>query len=274
MIYRVDDLTESKINPITKCQYDCSWIILMLTDSEDYQKMCGSSNGCAAYTIKISRSKCDDWEMAVCDCIEFCAANMQNVILVMTEAELKSARSCYEGHSYNEPCLRENEPPVLVHSTPMNCWEQIKRDGMLKSWNRLKIENAITEERPIGIQLGDPEDFSNYIMFGGGVTGEIVVNSKQQRKIVMDVNAEYLTGARLYFDAKRMAQDGLLVRDGCHIKVKDKLPLKPYLIWAATWDTIGLESQLSIPRIFAEQSDKQFQIIADRYKQKMDDLGE
>ena len=47
-------------------------------------------------------------------------------------------------------------------------------------------------------------------MFGDGVTGEIVVNSKQQGKIVMSTDAEYLTGARLYFDAKRMAHDGLL----------------------------------------------------------------
>ena len=39
--------------------------------------------------------------------------------------------------------------------------------------------------------------FSNYIMFGSGVTGEIVVSAKQRGKIVMDVNAEYRTGARL-----------------------------------------------------------------------------
>lgn len=74
----------------------------------------------------------------------------------------------------------------------------------------------------------------------------------------MDVDAEYSTGARLYFDAKKMAMDGLLVRDGCHLKVKDTLPLTPYLIWTATWDILGLDSPLSTPRIFAEQSDKQF----------------
>lgn len=267
MIHRIDELTESRINPITKCEYDSSWIILMLTDSKDYQQMCGSSNGCA-YTIKISRSRCDDWEMAICDCIGFCEANGKSVILVMTEAELTTAKKHYDGHSYNEPFLRVSEPAVLVHSTPMSCWEQIKRDGMLKSWNLLKAEKTINEEYPIGIHLGDPADFSNYIMFGGGVTGEIVVNSKQQGKIVMDVNAEYMTGARLYFDAKRIAQDGLLVRDGCHLKVKDTLPLTPYLIWAATWDTIGLPSQLSVPRIFAEQSDKQFQIFSNQCMQR------
>lgn len=53
MIYRLDRLVESDVNPITGHAYDNSWIILMTTDSFDYQQMCGSSNGCA-YTIKIS----------------------------------------------------------------------------------------------------------------------------------------------------------------------------------------------------------------------------
>lgn len=260
MIYRIDRLTENKINPVTDCEYDSAWIILMLTDSEDYQQMCGSSNGCG-YTIKVSRLKCSDWKMAVGDFISFNEANAKNVILVMSQEELETAQRYYDGHSYNEALLRECEPLVLVHSTPMDNWKQIKCSGMLKSWNRLKSEKTILEEQPIGIQLGDPKEFSDYIMFGGGVTGEIVVNSKQQRKILMDTDAEYLTGARLYFDAKRIAQDGLLVRDGCHLKVKDELPLDPYLIWAATWDQIGLTSQISTPQFFAEQCDKWFSIL-------------
>lgn len=56
MIYRVDRLSENSINPITGHEYDNSWIILMLTDSPDYQQMSGSSNGCA-YTIKVSRKQ-------------------------------------------------------------------------------------------------------------------------------------------------------------------------------------------------------------------------
>ena len=258
MIYRLDGLSESTINPITEHIYDNSWRILMLTDSLDYQQMCGTDTGCA-YTIKMSRNQYKNWKTAVGDFIGFCEANKKNAILVMSEADFRTAEKHYGDHRYNEPRLRENEPSVLVHSTPMNSWEQIKRDEMLKSWNMLKAEKAITEEQPIGIQLGDPTDFSDYIMFGGGVAGEIVVNSKQQGKIVMDTDAEYLTGARLYFDAKRMAQDGLLVRDGCHLKVKDRLPLEPYLIWTATWATIGLASQVSTPKLFAEQADRQFQ---------------
>lgn len=258
MIYRVDKLEENEINPITGQVYDNAWIILMLTESKDYQKMCGSSNGCA-YTIKISRMKCKDWKMSICDCVGFNETNRKNTILVMSEADLDAANSTYDGHRYNDPFLREGEPQFLVHSTPMSSWEKIQIDGRLKSWNRLKAEKAVAEKKPIGIQLGDPTDFSDYIMFGDGVTGEIVVNSKQQRRIVMDVNAEYLTGARLYFNASKIAQDGLLIRDGCHLKVKDTLPLAPYLVWAATWDTVGLISQISTPQIFAGQADRVFQ---------------
>ena len=261
MIYRMDEFLENEINPITGHKYDSSWIILMLTDSSDYQWMCASNNRCA-YTIKISLLKCKDWKMTVGDFIEFCKANEKNAILVAAEENLKAAKEYYGDHRYNEPFLRENEPPVLVHSTSLGNWERIKQDKMLKSWNILKAEKAIDERWPIGIKLGDPADFSDYIMFGSGVTGEIVVNSKQQGKIIMDENAEYITGARLYFDAEKIAQDGLLVRDGCHLKVKDKLPLEPYLIWAATWDIIGLTSPVSTPKIFAEQADKQFKIIA------------
>lgn len=258
MVYRIDNFTENSINPITYCEYDTSWIVLILTDSDKYQQFVGSKNGCA-YTIKVSRSKCNNWMMVVGDFISFQEANGKNAILVMSEADYVAVQNHYKGHKHNEPFRRENEPSFLVHSTSMNSWEQIKQDGMLKCWSRLKSENAISEASPIGIKLGDPSDISDYIMFGGGITGEIVVNSKQKGEITMGIDSEYLTGARLYFDTEKMARDGVLVRDGSHLKVKDALPLAPYLIWVATWDVIGLESQISTPRIFAEKSDRAFQ---------------
>jgi len=258
MIYRIDSLAGENIGSFC--------MALMLTDCPDYQKLCGSGKE-GVYTVKISRAQCKDWELAVGDFIGFCEANGKDAVLVMTETELYAAKMRYEGHRYNEPVLRSSEPVVLLHSTPLNSWKQIHADGMLKSWNRLKAEKMIGEEHPIGFQLGDPEDFSDYIMFGGGVTGEIVVNSKQRGKIVMDGNAEYLTGARLYFDARRIAQDGLLLRDGCHLKVKDSLPLFPYLIWAATWENVGLTSQISTPKLFSKQADRKFQAL---FQQKLE----
>lgn len=263
MIYRMDSFTENAINPVTNHEYDASWLVFILTNNNQYQQITGKTHGCA-YTIKTSRSKCEHWMMAAGDFIGFCEANGKNAILVMSETEFSEMQNHYRGHNYNDLFLRKNEPAVLIHSTPMCSWQQIKLDGRLKCWSRLKAEHIIFEASPVGIQLGDPFDFSDYIMFGSGISGEIVVNSKQKGKITMDIDSEYLTGARLYFDARKMAADGLLVRDGCHIKVKDSLPLNPYLIWTATWDTIGLKSQVSTPRKFAEQADCIFQ---SRFKQ-------
>ena len=255
-VYRLDNFTENHINPITAKPYDNSWIIWQLTDSEEYKQMVGSFNGCA-YTIKFSRYA-DGWEMSVCDFIEFNKRQNKNIILVISEEDLKSAQERYEGHSFNEPILRKNEQIYTVHSTSLENWELIQKDGYLKSWNRLKAENVISEEKPIGNILGDPNDFSDYIMFGKNIAGELVVNSKQQGKITMDGNAEYLTGARLYLDMKKIVEDGLAVRDGAHLKVKDKLPLNPYLIWAATWENIGLESRVSTPKNFSEKANGMF----------------
>lgn len=253
MIYRVSEYTENNINPITKSEYDSSWIVLVLASNIDNAMIVGANN-CCAYTIKINKQLHDDWKMAVGDFIGYCDANNLNGILAITEDEYNEAQNYYVGHSYNETLLRDYETPILVHSTSMENWIQIQKDGMLKSWNKLNI----FKKEPIGKQLGDPVHFSDYIMFGGGVSSEIVVNSKQSGKIVMDIDSEYKTGARLYFDAEKIAKDGLLVRDGAHMKVKDFLPLEPYLIWVATWDSIGLKSQFSTPKIFAELSNEKF----------------
>ena len=165
----------------------------------------------------------------------------------------------YRGHSYNDPFLRDYESSIFIHSTTKECFENIVKSQMLKSWNRLKAEGFFTEESPIGEQLGDPEELRDFILFGSGTTGEIVVNSKQNSCLIFDEHKEYRTGARLYFDMQKIAADGLLLRDGSELKVKNTLPLEPYLIWVSTWDKIGLDSEVSTPRIFAEQSDAFFQ---------------
>ncbi len=64
--------------------------------------------------------------------------------------------------------------------------------------------------------------------------------------------------AVVYFDMRKIANDGLILRDGSEIKIKDSLPIKPYLIWVSTWDKIGLDSEISTPKIFAEKSDEFF----------------
>ena len=263
MIYRVDNFTESNINPITNSKYNDSWIVLILSNDIPEPMIVGSNNY-SAYTIKINKQLHSNWKMAVGDFTQYCNSSNLNGIIVISENDYEKAKNYYTGHSFDETVLRDYETPILVHSTSMENWQKIQKDGILKSWNKLNSEKNTIENKPIGKQLGDPIHFSDYIMFGGGVSGEIVVSSKQSGKIVMDIDAEYKTGARLYLDAKKMAKDGLLVRDGAHIKVKDCLPLEPYLIWVATYDKIGLESQISTPRIFAELSDNTFKNITKR----------
>lgn len=98
----------------------------------------------------------------------------------------------------------------------------------------------------------------DYILFGTGTTGEIVVSSKQASRLIYDEDVRYKTGARLYFDMKKIAEAGLLIRDGGEIKVRDSLELKPYLVWVATWENLGLEGPISTPKIFAERADQLF----------------
>lgn len=196
--------------------------------------------------------------MAGGDFVSFHTAMNKNMLLVMTEREQAEMERSYIGHVYNEP-LRDYEPKVLVHSTTRENWQQIRCDGMLKSWNRLKKEKILREEQPIGSCLGDPIDFSDYIMFGGGVHCEIVVLSRQKGKITMNPQEEYEPGARLYFDFERIAADGLLVRDGAHMKVREVLPLEPYLLWAATMETMGMPGKKSTPEQFSKVADAMFE---------------
>lgn len=262
MIYRIDVFVESEINPVTNMPYDDTWIAYCLTDCENYQMIVGRSNG-SVYTAKVSKNY-SNWKMSVCDFLQFQKSRNKNVILSITQEDLEKAQKCYDGHKYNEPFLRENEPDVLIHSTTYKNWLSIKGDGYLKSWNMLKREKSIWENEPIGKKLGDPVDFSNFIMFSSGaISSEIVALSKQNGKIIMNQNMKYKTGVRLYLDIKKIADDGLLIRDGIHLKVRDKLQLEKYLLWYATWDKVGLNSNISTPKEFTEKSNMMFNYLFD-----------
>jgi len=258
LIYRVsEDFTATDINPITNKPYDNSWIVYCLTSSDEYHMMNGGGIK-TVYTLKVSKNY-PDWKMSIIDFIEFQEDNGKSIILSASNNDLELAKEFYLGHHYNEKSLRQNEPGVLIHSTTTENWESIKLDGCLKSWSVLKAERKDWEETPIGNELGDPLDFSDYIMFSNGaVSSEMVILSKQTGKINMNQNIKYKPGARLYFDMEKIAEDGLLLRDGCHLKVKGRLPLSPYLIWTADWKSVGLESEFSTPAEFTVRANNKF----------------
>lgn len=227
----------------------------ILTDSQDYNSFCGFEN--SVYTVKISKQY-KYWYYDLCDMIDFYNNSGIELILYVKDSDIKLAKSIYKGHKYNEKTLREYESDVMVHTTTFEAYNGIIHDGSIKCWNILKEQKSDFEEKPIGNLLGDIADFSNYVMLSPiSVNNEIIVASKQKGIIDINPNQTYRAGCRFYLDAKKLANDGLLLRDGQHIKVRNEIPLDKYLIWYSTAEKIGLPAQTT-PSEFFEKSNKKF----------------
>lgn len=153
--------------------------------------------------------------------------------------------------------MRSYEPRFLVHSAPPAAAMHILQDGALRSWNRVRAAGQTSEEVPIGALLGDPEDFRDYIMLGEGLAPEVVVSSKEKGMICMDPDCSYTPGVRFYFETTRLLSEGLLVRDGCHYKVKDELPLH-LVVYKASIQTLQLQDRQVTPRIFTQEAERDF----------------
>ena len=239
MIYRLDNFIENRINPITNQPYDDSWIVWQLTYSKEYKLMVGSFNGCA-YTIKFSRYT-DGWEMSVCDFMEYNKRLNKNMILVISETDLKSAEVKYKGHSFDEPVLRKDEQEYTVHSTSLENWQLIQKCDCLKSWNILKAEGVVTEEKPIGNALGDPADFSNY------KSGHTRDNAFLSRKVVDENGLEIKTALIVCkaFHARRCLMLYQMAFPDVEIKV---CPIHCYNITKDNW----YKTEQGINRVLGE----------------------
>ena len=238
-------------------------IYCKLTNSTEYNQFCNLVNG--VYTLKISRNF-KYWYYDLCDLIDFNKNSEVVLDLDIEQAEIDMARKCYGDHKFNEKFIREYETKVLVHSTPFENLDSILKDNALKSWNICKAEKANWEAEPIGALLGDIADFSNYVMLSMlSQNSEIVTASKQKHEINIDYEQTYRPGARFYLDGEKLASDGLLLRDGLHIKVRDSIPFDKYLIWYSTAENLGL-GKTSTPKEFFEESNNKFFELYPQYK--------
>lgn len=227
----------------------------ILTDSKDYQSFCGLEN--SIYTLKISKQY-KYWYYDLCDMLAFYENSDVELIIDIEDSDIRLAKSLYGNHKFNERTLRHYEPDVLVHSTTLDAGEKILDDNAIKCWNIIKHQYNDFEKKPIGSLLGDIEDFSNYVMLSSiDVNNEIIVASKQKGCIDTDTNQIYKSGCRFYLDAKKLAADGLILRDGQHIKVKTEIPLDKYLIWYAVAEKIGVSAETT-PDEFFKAANKQF----------------
>ncbi len=234
--------------------YDSSWVLIKLIDHADFNSFTGN-NGNGIFRLILTK-QLSEWKFCVMDFIEYEKSHNKNIIVAVNSDDLDLAKTSYAGHSYTDNILRSYEHPVLVHTTTPTAYRNILNSGYLKSWNML---NNNTNIQPIGAILGDPNDYSDYIMFSnGGFYSELVVASKEKGYINMDIHAIYTAGGRFYFDAEKIAKDGLLVRDGAHLKVRDSLEINKYLLWAANPQLVGL-SDKTTPYEFGTRSDEMFE---------------
>lgn len=237
-----------------------------LTNTTEYNQFCCMEK--SVYTLKISK-RFKYWYYDLCDLIDFYSDTDVDIILKADDKDIKTARKLYNNHKYNDNYLRDYETKILVHSTTYENAEKILKDKFIKSWNVLKYENKDFEKKPIGSLLGDIEDFSNYVILSLiNQNNEIITASKQKQSIDTDINQIYSAGARFYLNAQRLAEDGLLLRDGEHIKVKDSISLDKYLIWYSTAERLGIE-QITTPKKFFEKSNSKFFELYPQYKKRL-----
>lgn len=72
---------------------------------------------------------------------------------------------------------------------------------------------------------------------------------------------------QIILDAEKMAADGLLLRDGEHIKVKSQIALDKYLLWYATAEKMGINGTSTPKEFFALSNNKFFELFPE-YKQQ------
>ena len=161
-----------------------------------------------------------------------------------------------------ENVLRDSDQRWLVHSTNVDAWVSIQRDGALMAQSILLEEG--TEILSVGFnQLEEPQEFSEYVMLGSieNEYSEYIVASQQKGKIYTKADAPYIPGVRLYFDNHMIIESGLGTRDGMHrIKVYKRLPLSPFLVAAIGEGDIECDKKVEewTPRLFWRAANTEF----------------
>jgi len=225
-------------NPFTADgTYGSAWNAFCILDSRDDQFATGQS-GRGPFSARFGRNV-PHLEYRLADFLRYEHAKGRQVILdfppdIDLDAYVAQALTCTP-----DPCtVRPVDPPILVHSTSLAAWQKIQSDGVLLAASQLSRASAPTAQGngPLDDYLPhEPPEYRDHIMFGEiEICGpEMVVASYQAGQFVLDEQATYRPGVRLYFDSHRIIRDGLGVRDGLHsLKVFQRLPLQPYLIAA------------------------------------------
>lgn len=217
-------------NPFTPDgAYGGRWSCFRLTGADDDW----IRNGCepnGLYVVALG-ARCEHVARRLGDFLRYERSVGRSVIVDGTdEAFVRQALAA----GAKRTAIRDDDPRWMVHSTSLEAWAAIQDCGELRSFARLRTDG----ERAIGeVLLNDPLDYAEHVALGeiDKIGPEFVLACRQAGQMLPDPDTEYTPGVRLYFDAHRIIRVGLAVRDGLHpLKVRDCLPLNPYLIAAIT----------------------------------------
>ncbi|MDF2504911.1 hypothetical protein [Clostridium sp.] len=224
------DWTPQKNNPFTQYgTYDVSWSMFTLNCNLQGRYGIGKQ-GKGIFTLSVNPNY-DDWKFRLGDFIQYETYYHRKIIVHIPEIQSpnfiieKATQNNFKGKK-----VRCTDDKWLVHSTSLDSWRLIEESGQIKSTRKLN-EDGI-EIVGIGIDpLGEPDDYNDYVMLDTlNGCSELVVSSRQKGKICTNGDVEYNPQVRMYFNARKIIEDGLGVRDGAHVlKIYRSLPLKPYL---------------------------------------------
>ena len=252
MIYIADNnWSPTKSNPFElNGEYGDRWSAFVYdfsisTYSNIYENSC-------LYTLSVNPLY-DTKQQRLCDFIKYEIGYGRNVIIQANGVTLPDETFQLK----DDKKVRESDPKWMVHSTTEKSWESIRQTGALFSPIELKKRGIPICE--IGLlPMLEPKDYSDYIMLDilDGC-GELVVNSHQLGYVCTNPHMEYKPGVRLYFDAHKIIQNGLAVRDGLHIlKVKNKLSLAEYMVMAVNEQM--LKPECWTPTSYTENANNYF----------------
>ncbi len=234
-------------NPFTEDgSYGQRWSAFCIEDRDDGQFMTGHV-GQGPFCARFGRGV-DHLENRLADFLRYERRYNRTVILCLHDefdADRVVARALNRTPAHS--VVRVADPEIVVHSTTQHAWESIRADCELRAASRLTIEDgrisagSLTPSKVTRYYDSEPPEYPDYIMFGkiDEVGPEMVVASRAAGAFVLDPDATYTPGVRLYFDHHRMIREGWATRDGLHmVKVYDRLPLEPYLLAAVSVDDL------------------------------------
>ena len=229
------DWSPERSNPFTQDgRYGPEWICFYIHRKGDNPAdFCGSGKN-SLYTCRTDY-RATNSERRLADFLRYENKHGRNVILSFPdEMDVDTIVDRALTKTPTQNVIREDDPRWVVHSTNLEAWDSIQHDGGLRSLSILLKEGKNVKTAGIGFnQLGEPPDYSEYVILGKieGVGAEFVVASQKKGRVFTEADTPYEPGVRLYFDNHKIIESESGVRDGLHLmKVHHYLPLVPFLV--------------------------------------------